>query len=281
VKREENEMLDQIKFTSEHELPVQSLKRSGIYRIVSPSGNFYVGSAVEIRKRWRNHKRQLISGVHHNKPLQAAAKKYGLESLRFEIIEHCDSDVLINREQFYIDALRPKYNTCLVAGSPRGVKRSEETKAKVRAANVGRKHSEETKAKLSAAKIGKRLSEDHKAKLSAARIGKIGKKHSEETKAKMSAAHTGKKFSEEHKAKMSAANIGKKHSEEAKAKMSATRTGKRLSEEHKANMSAALTGRKLSEEHKAKLRAARLAYLSRRNGEIGTSLGFSFPADSL
>ena len=47
----------------------------------------------------------------------------------------------------------------------RGRKCSEATKAKIRAAQLGKPKSEETKAKIRAAQLGKKLSEEHKAKL--------------------------------------------------------------------------------------------------------------------
>lgn len=53
----------------------------------------------------------------------------------------------------------------------KGKKRSEETKAKMRASRTGKKrkpHTEETKAKLSAVNKGKKLSEETKAKMRAA-----------------------------------------------------------------------------------------------------------------
>lgn len=93
---------------------------------------------------------------------------------------------------------------------------------------------------------GKKFSEETKAKISAANKGNSwnkGKHHSEETKAKMSATMKGKQKSEETKAKLSVANKGKHLSEETKAKISAARKGKKfkhLSEEHKAKISEAM-----------------------------------------
>ena len=48
----------------------------------------------------------------------------------------------------------------------------------------GRIFSDETRAKIRAAKLGKKHSDEHRAKI---RAGKLGHKHSEETKAKMRA----------------------------------------------------------------------------------------------
>ena len=57
------------------------------------------------------------------------------------------------------------------AESCRGKKLSEETRAKISAANKGKKRSEETKAKISAARKGKKLSEETRAKMSEAKSG--------------------------------------------------------------------------------------------------------------
>jgi len=90
-----------------------------------------------------------------------------------------------------------------------GFKHSDETKAKLRAINLGKKHSDETKAKLRAISLGKKQpprTAETKAKISAA---KMGSKHSDETKAKMSAAHRNKQKTAEHCANISAAKKGK------------------------------------------------------------------------
>ena len=110
----------------------------------------------------------------------------------------------------------------------------------IRSMRKGMKHSDETKAKISVGNKGKKLSDETKAKIS---VGNKGKKLSDETKAKMSAAHKGKKLSDETKAKLSAAHKGngnpmkgKTHTPEAKAKLSAAHKGKTLSDETKGKM---------------------------------------------
>lgn len=99
-------------------------------------------------------------------------------------------------------------------------KLSEETKLKIRLANIGKKHTKETKLKIS---------ESMK-----------GKKHTKETKKKMSLASKDKKKSEEHKRKLSLAkqNISK----ETREKMSLAQIGKKLSKEHKEKISLANKG---------------------------------------
>ncbi len=86
---------------------------------------------------------------------------------------------------------------------------SAETKQKLREAATGHKYSAESKVKMSAsAKRKPPVTEETKAKIRAVNLGKKNGPHTEETKAKMSVAHKGKKASEETKAKMSAALSG-------------------------------------------------------------------------
>ena len=123
-------------------------------------------------------------------------------------------------------------------GAPPGHKHTDETKAKISAANKGKqnslgyKHSTETRAKQSESKKGRKRSDETKSKMSASMKGK---KHTDETRAKISAANKGRDVSDGTKAKMSAANKGrpspmkgKKRSDETKAKMSAAQKGKKL-----------------------------------------------------
>jgi group I intron endonuclease len=60
-----------------------------------------------------------------------------------------------------MDLLKPEYNILKIAGSSLYFKHSEETLMKFRA----RKHTEETKAKISSAQIGRKASEKTRAKL--------------------------------------------------------------------------------------------------------------------
>jgi group I intron endonuclease len=154
--------------------------KSGIYKISSPSGGFYIGSAVNFSGRRRQHFHLLRFGCHHNIGLQRACKKYGIDALKFEPIIICRREDLIFFEQRAIDVLKPKYNGCFTAGS-----------------QLGRKHSEETKAKISANRKGKGLHPPEWRRAASERL----KGHprwgpavlSEETRKKISAAFKGKK----------------------------------------------------------------------------------------
>lgn len=103
--------------------------KSGIYQIrCLASGKRYIGSSARIAKRWYEHRRDLSLGDHRSPRLQKAWLKHGENSFVFELIEECAKEVLFEREQFHIDALKPDYNSMLKV---RVV--SKEMRAKIRA----------------------------------------------------------------------------------------------------------------------------------------------------
>ena len=199
---------------------------SSIYAIVSPSGNLYIGSAKDTEKRWNQHRSALRKGVHHSTVLQRAWEKYGEDNFRFIVVVPCQESDLFPYEQMLIDRLKPKYNVNPSACGTRGLRWSEESKARIRGRSVGK----EARAKISAALTGKHPTEETRQKLIASHAGKpwtaarASHKHSPDTLAKMSASHMGHPVSEETRAKL-AAQAGWKHSEEARRKMSCAKVG--------------------------------------------------------
>jgi group I intron endonuclease len=55
--------------------------------------------------------------------------KHGYSKFSLDILEYCEINVLIKREQYYIDLLKPKYNILKAANSRLGSKHTLETKA--------------------------------------------------------------------------------------------------------------------------------------------------------
>jgi len=68
-----------------------------------------------------------------------AILKYGYSNFSLDIIEYCSSDVVIIREQYYIDLLSPEYNILKTAGSRLGKKHNLETKKAISITSRGRK----------------------------------------------------------------------------------------------------------------------------------------------
>lgn len=62
--------------------------------------------------------------------------KYGYSNFKVEILEFCNKDEVLAREQYYLDLLKPEYNILTVAGSSLGYKHSEETKVKLKTRNI-------------------------------------------------------------------------------------------------------------------------------------------------
>jgi group I intron endonuclease len=223
------------------------MKKQGIYCITNNvNGKKYVGSSVELDKRWKRHLSSLNRNVHKNAHLQASFNKHGIENFIFNVLEEIkSSEKLIEHEQYWMDTIKPEYNIRLVAANNLGLKHTEETKEKMRGANnywFGKKPSEEVILKIKVANTGRVKTKEEIEKTNA---HKIGKKLSEETKLKISLSNKGKIFSKKHCENIAKAKLGKKLSEEHKAKIAITskisQTGKKLPEE---------TKRKISESHK-------------------------------
>ena len=89
----------------------QNLKISGIYCIINlKNGNRYIGSSKNIRQRLWSHRAELRHNKHENSHLQAAWNKYGEQNFDYYVIEVCDKDKLLEREQEYINTMKPEYN---------------------------------------------------------------------------------------------------------------------------------------------------------------------------
>ena len=257
----------------------------GVYYIQNLVTNrFYIGSSADVYSRIKSHLNMLQRGVHSNIHLQRSYNKHGQDKFAWGVCEEVfDIDQLLVVEQTWIDVMGD-YNICTEAGSTRGYKATEETRAKLSAVKSGinnpmygtkRPEVGEIFRKLHTGKV---LSEEHKRKCSealkgnrgpwdnpesvakiieAARASNTGRKHSDETRAKVSAAGLGRVVSEETREKIRVKSTGRVHSEDTKAKLSEMKKGKtlNLSDEERANRSARakLIRSKMTDEQKAAL----------------------------
>ena len=241
--------------------------RSAIYQITNrANGKRYIGSTVNLLGRRGRHLRDLRRGEHPNQHLQSAFDKDGEDALAISVLEYVqESDKLIEREQHYLDTLKPEYNIAPVAGSP----------------TSGRCWSVEMRRKISELWTQKRRQAQSK-RVSGDGNPNYGKQRSEETKQKIGEAQKGKRGnnygkhpSAETRTRMSKAQKGKVFREESRAKLSATWTparrqrladrlkGKHLSRETKRKIGLAHKGRHLTVEHRRKLSEAQKAHWRR------------------
>jgi group I intron endonuclease len=142
----------------------------GIYALINASnGKRYVGQSIDIERRWRGHVNELRSNRHGNSHLTNAWRVYGESAFSMEILQICEPNkkTMASAEQFWIDKFdvtnRDKgYNIAPVAASNLGIKRSPEARAKMSAAKL--QMTDETKQKLRLANLGKKQSEETKQK---------------------------------------------------------------------------------------------------------------------
>jgi group I intron endonuclease len=110
----------------------ENMEKTGVYKITNPVNNeFYIGSAsLSFAKRFLNHRRLLKFSKNPCSYLQKAYNKNKNVDFIFEILEVCNKEECIKKEQFYLDTLNPKYNLCKIAGSSLGRKASDQQKIK-------------------------------------------------------------------------------------------------------------------------------------------------------
>ena len=209
----------------------------GIYQILNRvTGKCYIGSAIDIKQRWRGHKSELRRGASNNIKLQNTWNKHGEQAFGFNVIEIVDGDKeeLYKREQFYMDkfnSIKNGYNVRPSAASNLGFRHTKESKEKMSKGRMGKNNpmygrivSEETRLKHSIIHRRENLSQETLEKMSKATSGKnnanYGKTPSEDTRKKLSEARKKRVCSDETRAKLSKSGIGRKHTEASKTKMS-------------------------------------------------------------
>ncbi len=195
---------------------------SGIYRITcTANGRFYIGSAVNLQRRWRVHQHYLSHGTHQNQHLQRAFDKHGSESIVFEIVEFILPAFLLEREQYYLDKLQPfgkkGFNIDRVAGSRMGHECSAATREKLRLANFGKTYGEETRRIHSEQGRARTHRQESKELI---RLARLGTKRSVETCERLSISHLGIKQSAEHIENRRQASLGHEVSQTTRDKLS-------------------------------------------------------------
>lgn len=182
---------------------------TGVYCIRNiRNGKRYVGSAAQgFIERWKNHRSCLSRGVHKNAHLLSAWNKYGADKFVFQILERCLPERCVEREQYwmdYFDVINPKkgYNTCPVAGSVLGMKKTEKQRA--RQSEIARQMWTDTEHRRKMAETMRLVAADpevrcRKSEANKRRFAKVEERY------KLSKSHKGKVHSTEHARKVSEA----------------------------------------------------------------------------
>ena len=74
------------------------------------TGDFYIGSSKNVKRRWIQHKSPSIWNRCPNKQLYLDMRKFGVNGFVFEILAEVEADKLKETEQKFIEALKPTYN---------------------------------------------------------------------------------------------------------------------------------------------------------------------------
>lgn len=151
------------------------MKITGVYKITNPKGAVYIGSSIDIKRRFNQYKRLNNSG--RQPKLYNSFNKYGFDNHTFEILTECERVDLFKLERYYGDLYssisRKNLNCSLPKSDDLPYLISEETRVKLSEGRLGNKH------------------------------WHYGKKLSIEAKIKIANSHKGKKHTLEHRMKVS------------------------------------------------------------------------------
>jgi group I intron endonuclease len=87
------------------------MNQCGVYVIrCEPIGKEYVGASGNVVKRIREHFYRLERGIHRNRRLQNAYKKYGKDRFSSEVVLYCNPSNLEMYGKKLIKKLKPEFN---------------------------------------------------------------------------------------------------------------------------------------------------------------------------
>ncbi len=202
------------------------MKASGVYEILNTvTGRRYIGSAVCLSAREKQHFSALRRNKHHNIKLQQSFFKHGASAFKFLPILTCSKRMLFFYEQQLLDKVSPEYNLSPTAGTPLGVKHSAASRANMSAAHKGRGQTRAVLQKMSDTLRGRAMPLAQRDKIRAAHLGK---KMSPSAVEKSARARKGRKLSSEHREKLRLSLLGNTYAKGGK--------GRTLSDVHRARI---------------------------------------------
>lgn len=170
-------------------------KITGIYCIENIINHKkYIGQSVNIKERWRKHRKELYANKHDNDYLQKSWNKYGKASFSFYILEECKIEELDEKEIYYIDLYKTldfKYGYNLKSGGQcNGVIVSKEVRDKMSQA-IKDSYTNELKEKRRQEALNYWSISENKKRILGKNNGMYGKHHTEDSKKKISINRSG------------------------------------------------------------------------------------------
>ena len=87
-------------------------KIRAVYKITNTiTGDFYIGSSKNVKRRWESHKWPSRWKQYPNNPMYQDMQKYGIDKFVFEILAEVEVEKLKEAEQEFIEKLQPTYNS--------------------------------------------------------------------------------------------------------------------------------------------------------------------------
>lgn len=87
-------------------------KICAVYKITNTvTCDFYIGSSKDIKRRWEAHKWPSKWNEHPNNPMYLDMHKYGIDKFEFQILAEVEEYSLKQKEQQFIETLKPTYNS--------------------------------------------------------------------------------------------------------------------------------------------------------------------------
>ena len=119
-------------------------KISAVYKITNTiTGDFYIGSSKDVKKRWTAHKAPSRWNEHPNCPMYLDMQKYGVDRFEFQVIAEVEPAKLKEVEQQFIETLKPTYNNYNAKGVD--IERKKETRRKNEKSDKRKEHKKKYK----------------------------------------------------------------------------------------------------------------------------------------
>lgn len=212
----------------------------GIYKIENlVNHKVYIGQSVDIKNRLRHHKQMLKNNKHFCSHLQKSWNKYGNDCFSFSVLEECLKEDLDTKEEYWLSFYggyksSQTYNQRGAGQESHSV--SDETKEKLRKANLGKKATKRTKKKQSEALKGhpywgRKWTDEEKERFSQSKKGTINNgirnfdRSNPVYRQNLSNSLKGKKKTKEHAKHISEGRKGMIFSDEHKKRISLGRKG--------------------------------------------------------
>ena len=132
------------------------MKIIGIYKITNTiTGDFYIGSSKDVKRRWAAHKCKSTWKERPNNPLYLDMQKYGVDKFDFQVIAEVEIDSLKETEQQFIEKLQPTYNNYNANGWD--IERRKEYQKEYQKSNKGKESHRKANNKYKKSEKGKEI----------------------------------------------------------------------------------------------------------------------------